>query len=68
MKFIFVSEYLKKKGFWGLLNTVASTYLAASSYSRSSSSPTTTAMARPPRIVSFSIYAAMNVLDLFTQF
>ena len=50
------------------LYTVASTYLAASPYSRSSSSPTTTATARPPRIVSFSIYVAVNVLDLFTQF
>ena len=55
------------------LSRVASTYLAAiylaaSPYSRSSSSLTTTAKARPPRIVSFSIYVAINVLDLFMQF
>ena len=55
------------------LDTVASTYLApiyfaAPPFSRSSSSPTTTVTARPPRIVSFSIYVAVNVLDLLTQF
>ena len=48
--------------------TVAATYLAASPYSRSSSSPTTTATARRPRIVSLPIYLAVNVLDLLTQF
>ena len=47
---------------------VDSTYLAASPYSRSSSSPTATATARCPRIVPFSIYVAVNVLNLLTRF